>query len=316
MKGLMMTAGILILVCLFTSCSEFIEESIEDETVHLNAPADSAESNKYLQSFWWDPVEYARSYRIQIVRPSFDHAEELILDSLTKDAHYSYTLEPGTYQWRVRAENSGSKTGYSTHTLIVHEASLGRQQVQLKSPANGLVSNQPPFAISWYSLYGSTEYLLQIDRSTGNFANEQDLLVNTEIQNTEYSFNPTEDRSYIWRVKAKNDTAESKWSAVYSFAYDGTPPSKVSLRSPVNAVSVSSPVTLQWDALSDAKKYQLNLMKSDSSPYGPSFPVTVTGTSYVFTSTNRGEQVLWQVRAIDAAGNVGPYSDVRNFTVQ
>lgn len=306
----------LFLTGILSSCSEFIERSIEDKKVFLNAPADSAESGKYLQSFWWEPVDDALSYRLQIVSPSFNQAQQLILDSVVKDNKFSFTLEPGEYQWRVRGENGSSQTLYTTRTFFIYETDLSKQQVQLKSPPNGLITNQRNFITSWYSMYSAAGYLLQIDSTAGNFTDEPSLFVNSVITNTEYTVTAPSDKTYSWRVKAKNDTAESKWSAVHRFTFDGTPPAKVVLSAPANGSGVSSPVTLRWNALADAKKYQLYIMKSDSTQYNSSYPLTLTTNSYFFSGGETNETILWKVKAVDAAGNAGADSEVRNFTVQ
>ncbi|MGX5689525.1 hypothetical protein [Arcticibacter tournemirensis] len=308
--------SVLFLAGIVTSCSEFIERSIEDKKVFLNAPADSAESGKYLQSFWWEPVDDALSYRLQIVSPSFNQAQQLILDSVIKDNKFSFTLEPGEYQWRVRGENGSSQTFYTTRTFFIYETDLSKQQVQLKGPPNGVITNQRNFITSWYSMYSAAGYLLQVDSTAGNFTDEPSLFVNTIVANTEYAVTATSDKTYSWRVKAKNDTSESKWSAVYRFTFDGTAPGKVVLGSPANGSGVSKPVTLQWNVLADAKKYLLYILKSDSTAYNSSYPLTLTTNSYSFNGGETNEKILWKVKAVDAAGNIGADSEVRNFTVQ
>ncbi len=312
------TVFILLLTGLLCSCREFIEPSLEDEKVFLNAPADSSESIKYLQSFWWEPVEDALSYRLQIVTPSFDRPEQLLLDSVVKDNKFSVTLDPGQYQWRVRAENGSSQSLYSTRSFTIYPSSITSQQVQLKTPANGLVTNEAGITYSWYSLYGAARYRLQIDSTAGNFTNESTLFYNGTTPNTELALQLGRDNVYKWRVKAETDTSESKWSQVYSVTRDVTKPTRVGLNSPANNQSVSSPVNLQWNAIADAKKYQLYVSRSNDSTnvYSSSFPVTLIATSYSFSPGVSGELIYWKVRAIDAAGNTGDYSEWRSFSIQ
>ena len=308
-------------LCLLTvlsslsSCSEFIEPSISDDQVILHSPAAGFETNKYSQSFWWEEVENARTYRLQVVSPSFDNVGFLALDTLISSNKFNFTLEPGVYQWRVRAENSGSETAWVSRTFTIHESSITAQQVQIIGPGATLITNQASLNFRWYSLYGANKYRLQID--TNDFADEATMVYNSAGAATELTVPFTREKVYKWRLRAENDTTESKWSAVRTFTYDHTPPVKVNLNAPDNNGMVTSPVALSWIAVSGAKNYQLVIYKTDpSNPYNNTFPLTLTGTSYSFTAGQPGETLNWKVRAVDEAGNLGEYSERRSFIIQ
>jgi uncharacterized protein YegP (UPF0339 family) len=302
-------------VLLGLSCSEFIEPSLEDKKISLNSPSDRLESNKYNQTFWWEPADGVSTYRIQVAIPSFDSIAEIVADSLVKGNKLSLSLEPGRYEWRVRAENSGSKGIYTTRRFTIYESSISNQRVQLKSPGNGTVSNQRELKYSWHSLFGTDVYRLQID--TNNFSDDSLLVLNAVTPNVEFLVNLNADKQYQWRVRAENDTAVSKWSVIHSVIIDATPPVKVGLTSPAAGQIVSKRVSLQWGAVSGAAKYQLMIYKSDGvTPYNGTFPLTLNANNYSFNEGDFNETLNWKVRAVDAAGNVGAYSDVRNFTVQ
>ena len=57
---------------LISSCKEFIEPSIAKRQVVLEAPVDQYQSTKYTVNFWWNGVEDALAYRLQVVTPGFD----------------------------------------------------------------------------------------------------------------------------------------------------------------------------------------------------------------------------------------------------
>ena len=305
---------LLIISALIPSCTEFFEPSLEDKKVVLTAPADQHESNKYNQTFWWEAVSETKAYRLQIATPSFDSIAEIVIDTLVKTTRFSFTLDPGKYQWRVRAENSASHSLYITRTITIHESSITTQTVQVIAPAAGLISNQD-LLFKWNSLYGSSQYRLQID--INNFANESKLVFNSTTPNTEFSVSLSKDRTYQWRLRAETDSVNSKWTAIRSFTYDATPPEKVGLVSPSNNQVVSKPVTLSWSAVIGAKRYQLYIYKEDGATlYNSSFPANVNSTSYTFNDGEFNERIFWKVRAIDEAGNDGPFSDLRQFTIQ
>lgn len=79
----MKTLSILVLaIALFClGCKEFIEPSIEKKKVELLAPADGTEGVQYSQTFWWEHVEDALKYRLQVVTPNFDRTARLLIDT-------------------------------------------------------------------------------------------------------------------------------------------------------------------------------------------------------------------------------------------
>ncbi|HEY0056922.1 MAG TPA: hypothetical protein VGB63_16345 [Pedobacter sp.] len=301
---------------LFVGCSEFIEENLKDKKVILNSPAADHETNKYSQSFWWEPVGNTQFYRLQVVGPTFDSIAETILDTLVKSNRFLTTLDPGQYEWRVRVENSGSYGLYSTRRLVIHESSITTQRVQLKLPAMHLITNQKSITYSWYGLFGAEEYHLQID--TNDFSNVKSLVFDAITPDIEFTVPLTKDKQYKWRVRAElADTIYSKWSNIHTFSLDTTPPDKVELSSPTDGQTVSKPVSLAWMAQVGATKYQLVIYKSDGvTVFNSTFPLTLTNTSFSFTEGSFNDKLYWKVRAIDAAGNFSIYSDVRDFTVQ
>lgn len=303
-----------LLMFLLAGCDEFIEHSIQDSKVTLLAPVSGTESVLYAQSFWWEPVEDALKYRLQVVSPDFTHTTRLVLDTLMTGNKFNFTLDPGNYEWRVRAENGSSQTSYTTANFIIYPSSIKMQQVQLQLPANNAITASSNQIFSWLKLYGADQYHLEID--TSNFADEKVLFFDKKTSNLEFPVALTKDKLYQWRVKALNDTAESKWSAIQNITFDSTPPAQVVLSAPATGALVASPVTLKWEGANTAARYQLAVFKSDqTTPYNNTFPLTLTANSYVFTGAP-GEKIYWQVRAIDGIGNIGTYSELRNFTTQ
>ena len=298
------------------SCKEFIEPSITEQQVHLNAPANNYQSTSYTVNFWWDTVEDALSYRLQVVTPDFQNTVALITDTLIKGNKFSFNLTPGTYQWRLRAENGSTQTAYSgTQSFSVLFSSIKQQKVQLGAPANNLLTSQGSLAFSWGSLYGATKYRLQID--TNNFTDENKVVLNQITPSLQSNFVLPKDQLYQWRVRAENDTAQANWSTINTFTYDHTPPEVVNLAAPANSQSITLPVTLQWLSATSAVKYRLYLYKDDSTTaFNSSFPMLLTTSSYTLTQGNFGERIFWKVSALDAAGNESQASAVRSFVLQ
>jgi hypothetical protein len=307
---------LLVLIGAITACKEFIEPSIKDSTVMLNAPGDQYQSTSYTVNFWWEQVEDARSYRLQIVTQSFQIPGSLIADTLVKGNKFSFNLGPGDYQWRLRAENGGMPTAYSQpRRFTVLPSSIKQQKVQLSAPGAGLLTNQGNLSFTWGSLYGATRYRWQID--TNSFSKDTAGITERLTPSMQVTFNLQKDQIYQWRVRAENDTAKAQWSTINTLTYDHTPPAQVNLTAPQNGQSAALPVALQWSGTGSGMRYKLYVFKGDStSLYNNTFPITMTTSSYSFGLGSLGEQIYWRVTALDQAGNESIPSKLRNFVIQ
>jgi hypothetical protein len=301
---------------LLSSCDAIIEPSISKSTVQLEAPVDQYQSTSYTINFWWDQVGHALSYHLQVVTPTFAAPGSLVLDTIVTKNTFSFTLNPGNYQWRVMAENGSSQTAYAgPRSFSVAASSIKQQAVQLTLPANNSLTNQSAVTFQWGSLFGATKYQLEID--TNNFINESAVVYNQLIPGQQVGFTFPKDQTYQWRVKAQNDTAQAQWSATYVVTYDHTPPAQVTLSSPADGTTVASPVALQWNTDATAVKYKLYVYGSDGiTLLSSSFPLPLTTTSYSFTQGTSGSKYYWIVTAVDAAGNESLSGPLRSFSIQ
>lgn len=306
---------LLIIGIFISGCKDFFEPSLDSRNVILTAPANGSESNKYQTVFWWESVSDALKYRLQIVKPNFSSPVSLIVDTLILTQNkYQLTLEPGSYEWRVRAENGSSASKYTTVAFIIHESALTDQTVTLASPANNYISNVQTVGLSWDALFGAERYRLQID--TLNFQDESKLVYNQEQSSNKFTYTFLKDQSYQWRVRAENSTEISRWSVIRIMAFDQTPPGIPGALSPASESTVTQPVNISWTAVNGAKKYKLYLYKSDRvTPYNTIFPLTLTATIYQFNQGVSGDKIYWKVTAIDGAGNESGQSPEMNFSI-
>ena len=304
------------LISLLCSCHDIFEPSIKNSTVTLEAPANNDTTTTYAVNFWWDQVSHALSYHLQVVSGTFLVPNNLVLDTIITNYKFTYSLNPGKYQWRVTAENGSSQTANSLpHSLFIALASIKTQSVLLQSPSNNYFTNQNPIIFKWNSIYGAKQYRFEID--TNNFANESTIVTNSATSATQISFNFPKAQAYQWRVRAENDTAQSQWSVINAITFNNIPPAQVVLAAPTKDQTISKPVALQWNSVSNAAHYKLYVFKSDSTTtYNSNFPVLLTSKSYSFNIGNSGDKVYWKVSAIDAEGNEGNASVLSNFTIQ
>ena len=123
------------IAAVFTACQDIIEPSVSKQVVIPEAPANQYVSTSYTINFWWDGVDHALSYHLQVVTPDFNAPGSLVLDTVVKQNKFSYNLNPGTYQWRLTAENGSSQTAYSAvRTFTIAASSIKQQTVPVNVP--------------------------------------------------------------------------------------------------------------------------------------------------------------------------------------
>lgn len=203
---------IISLFCLFifNHCKhDVLEQDISNETLIINAPTDNLTLNTTAVTFWWEFLEGAIEYRIQVVYPNFDSTQILLLDVTTTDNKYDFTIEAGTYQWRIRAENGTSHTAFITRTLTI-DSGATTPPIDTTSPiAPILVAPASEDSLSdttilfvWNSdtsTIGDSLYIYNPDSLT--------LLSGFPIYtaNQNYTFDADTNETYFWQLRSVNN---------------------------------------------------------------------------------------------------------------
>ena len=117
----------MLLLVLGISCQDILEvPDISGETVRLLAPSDSSIVAQTNVTFSWSEVFEATGYHMQLATPNFEHATQIILDSVVVlDSTYlgtrmTKTLTDSEYEWRVKALNSDFETDFSASSFSVN----------------------------------------------------------------------------------------------------------------------------------------------------------------------------------------------------
>lgn len=111
----------IILISLF-GCKDIIEvNDISQDTITIIAPTNNARLDEPNIRFSWELLDFADSYQLQIVTPDFNEALQVVEDTIVDSSDFFKTLEPNTYQWRVRGLNSAFQTQYKTQTFTIEE---------------------------------------------------------------------------------------------------------------------------------------------------------------------------------------------------
>jgi hypothetical protein len=199
----------------------------------------------------------------------------------------------------------------------------------LESPAHGTITNSSVVYLSsdgasvtgGYDNYNDTLYLcywFQADNNPDFSSPEVD---HTGYYcGSGYTTQSLADGKYYWRSRASGEVHRdwndevfrySDWSETWSFTIDTIPPAVPVLASPAKGeIIIDTTPTLQWNAASDATsityEWQVTHDAGFSSIYLSS---TTTAISYTFISPLPCDSYYWRVRAKDAAGNIGGWSD-------
>lgn len=114
-----------LIIFTLTSCDNLeriLEVDISEEKVELLAPANQTEfSGEQEITLYWERLEDAEKYQLQIARPNFSQAIEIVTDTTISDYEYTQYFETGDYQWRVKTENKEYETGYTSARFRVTE---------------------------------------------------------------------------------------------------------------------------------------------------------------------------------------------------
>jgi hypothetical protein len=231
-------------------------------------------------------------------------------------------LSEGDYQWRVRGENSAYQSTYSlpVYFSVNESEDLTSQQVILSSPVNNFMTNSNNFTLSWNSLSAADYYNLQLVNNTlgGTIVFQQNnILTNTLTLNSTIL---SQDGNYTWKIKGVNGVSETVFSS-RDFSLDTTLPNQ-----PVNGLpannsiqTINQTINFSWSIAADSGVIQSLISYRIEISNDVNFTtilqasnISANSFQQLFNSTG---EYYWRVRAIDAAGNNGPFSNAFKFTI-
>ena len=306
-------------LCLtFYNCEDILEEDISDDIVFTIYPTEDLIIESNVVNFQWNTLDGADDYRLQI----FNTSQVKLVDTLISQTQITIPLSEGDYQWRVRGENSAYQSTYSLPvSFVVNESEdLTSQQVILSSPVSNFMTNSNNFTLSWNSLSAADYYNFQlINNSLGGTIvfQQNNILSNTLTINSTIL---SQDGNYTWKIKGVNGVSETVFSS-RDFSLDTILPNQ-----PVNGVpannsiqTINQNINFNWSIAADSGVIQSSISYRIEISNDVNF-TTILQTSNI--STNSFQQLFnstgdyyWRVRAVDAAGNNGTFSNAFKFTI-
>jgi len=303
----------------FSSCDDLVEKDISDVTVQVIGPSDAMIVNYSTITFWWEEVDGASAYRLQLVSPSFENPVRLVLDTLVGGTDFDYTPAIGNYEWRIRAENSAYRTMFSLPRKLEIKPGddLSQVVVILRSPVNNSVSSDTLVRFSWDQIPIATSYKLIVEGGAS---------VDTVLQSNAFSYRfLKKEATYFWQVEARNESSASL-SGSNQFVIDPVPPQSPVLQTPEadSAFNMANAVTFRWlreneqvvaDSFFVEKRSDANTWAvfGGFTPRRLSVP-EITLSRDDFTGLSTADSYRWAVISIDRAGNRSPVVH-RPFTI-
>lgn len=310
-KIIIRNTALFFVLVVIAGCKTFFEDDITNQTVTLLSPATGTTTEIASQTFWWEKVEGASDYRLQVVTPSFNSTEVLILDTLVSKDKFTVTLFPSVYEWRVRAENSAWQTKWTKSQFQIYSTlDLTRQKVNLLFP--GLITNTKNIRFQWDGVVNAKSYSFVAYKDQWNGVSA---VTSTKVDTTFFE-KELNDGKYVWGIKAVNSISETLYSQK-TLIVDTTPPTIPVLSAPSDSAAVTNTnVSFAWNSSDQTSGIAQDTLKvfSDKGLTNIVKIVTSNSKSAEIPFTNR-TVYYWTVRSVDKAGNVGKASNAFSFTI-
>jgi hypothetical protein len=299
-----------LLVLILSSCTkDFIEPNLKDKTVTLLSPQDNFQTTSNTVSFWWEELDGAIGYRLQIVDSAFTSIINLIADTIVEGTQFTQGLQPGKYQWRIKAVNGSSQTVYTTpRTLRIDTTSnISTQSIILISPSGNFYSNSSTNTFKWLALTNADDYRLQVINQNNSVT-----VVDVIFQTDSFTYTLTEG-SYTWQVRAQNSVSNTQYST-RTLNVDLSAPLVSNAVTPAHLDTVSNPVSFLWTRDASASGDSLYIYQ-DSLLSAPIYTGFHTGTNHSFTGIIN-QNYFWRLKTRDLAGNWSAYGTLRKFRIE
>jgi hypothetical protein len=301
---------------LFSSCEDIIERDIANKELIVIAPGDSLRTSIATQTFWWEELEGARTYNLQIVSPSFESVEVVLADTVVTKNKFVINLFPGKFEWRLKAQNGSYESAFVTRSLEIDSTrDLKALKVSLTSPADESYFNSSSVFFKWQKIYNADTYSMEIHNSDWNGSVAYTL---SSISHDTNTVKNLKDGAYIWGIKAWNTNSATDFSTS-KITIDLVAPATPVLLTPLDKANIQQPpVNLTWSRTSDTGSplsdsliiSKDSLFRSDKIIIRELLSETKLDNAVSDTGT-----FFWKVKTVDAAHNEGGFALMRRFKV-
>ena len=280
---------------------------------HVEAPEGVETDPESISSITvsWDEMEGASRYQLQ--RASSSSGPFTTVSSFIRGESRVVTrLSEGTEYWfQVRARGDGETLveEWGPYSAVVPGSTLSH--VEAPEGVETDPESISSITVSWDEMEGASRYQLQRGSSSGPWNTVSSSITGESRLVTRLS----EGTEYWFQVRARGDgeTLVEEWGP-YSAAVPGRTLSHVEAPEGVDTdpESISS-ITVSWDEMEGASRYQLQRASSSSGPF-TTVSSFIGGESRLVTRLSEGTEYWFQVRAYGDGETLeeewGPYSAV------
>lgn len=303
----------------FACTKDVIVKDITGKTIAVNSPANNLTTTTNQITFWWEELEGAEKYNLQIVKPSFIALTKLVIDTNLFTNKVNVILTPGSYQWRIKAINGGGTTEYQTYSFKVDTtSSLSGQLISTNFPSNNFMTNKNKVSFSWNALNSALQYQIIISSANGGVV--KDTL--TPLSTYSFSF-PQLSTTYTWKVRGLNNTSISLYTSPLSILFDFIAPAVSTPTSPLGTSALpsilSSTNSLAWvrtgtpDARYDSIFVATDSLFLNTISRTKTYQTNIKINELNATPISNGSYYWWRLRSIDSVGNSSSSSNHYKF---
>lgn len=244
--------------------------------------------------------------------------KNLILGNTTVSLQTGFPNDGTEYKWRVRA---GSRDGWGPWPTAYFYFINGELNAPvLTFPANDANIASSRITFEWKPVAGATKYRLRVYESEDEENVFVDVVLGSVFASVQRNF-PNNGTVYAWEVLAGNRDGNWSSAATRTFTNGSSFAVPLQLAPVVNAAvspaNATYSVDFSWSAVSDATKYQLEVINVRNGSVfadeeiGIVAPATAPATMKNLPDFVDSEQYKWRVRAGGTSiwGTWSPYRD-------
>ncbi|MCR5496791.1 MAG: hypothetical protein K6F48_03035 [Paludibacteraceae bacterium] len=290
-------------------CQDLMVSDISDSKVEIYAPQKGAALTSSNITFWWSNVEDASFYNIQVASPSFDEAQTLWHDSIVSSNKIRFALEPGLFEWRIKAINDISETKFTTASFRIDSTlDLSPQIIILYSPTDKSYTNKDSIKFTWSKLYNADSYTFTLENS------EHQTICEKTVEEAYVTASFPEDGLYTWHIKGFNEKSNTEESS-FSVFVDRTPPEKATLGAPANNETLTEDsVMFRWDRVADEGSEVLDNLIVAKDQNLSDVVLSIETDKHTHKDLLENGVYYWTVYGVDKAGNRSEKSAIFSFT--
>lgn len=273
--------------------------------VILTAPVNDAINVAINTKFIWEKHPTQNKYEIEAAK-STDFTNNVIFEEIDNLLTYSAdNLESyQEYFWRVRVKSDENIGVWSAQFKFKTQV----DKITLRFPDNNTINHPVSISFLWFGTKGASTYHLQI-------ANDDlfnDLIFSKDtISGVSHKFSQLNPGSkYYWRVRAVSPEGVGEWSEVWIFTTGSNIPI---LMLPENGnEKVVNPITFQWQPVTGALRYELNVSESTEFAQTVINKTDITINQFITSELGFPKTYYWRLRAVTADGPTS-WSQVWSF---